>query len=151
MRGMVRWIFRREELEPMYIVHGRKTSVYWPQMNISCCSFLLSAPTTLERGRLLSLLSVYRGRRIKFDCKATSMNISDSRGLPGCLREWYGGHTTEDVAQVRYWRHRGGERVLLIFNLRSCHYWLKDECWGYKKLRLPPHLWGIWGLMSNPQ
>ena len=42
-----------------------------PQMNISCCSFLLSAlPTTLERGRL----SVCIGRG-GFNCKSTTFDL----------------------------------------------------------------------------
>ena len=48
-----------------------------PQMNISCCSFLLSAlPTTLGRGRL----SVCIGRG-GFNCRSTTFDLYISRGL----------------------------------------------------------------------
>ena len=150
MRGMVRWIFRREEwslcvlyMEGRRVCIGRRwTSVaaafcclrlqHW--RGGGCCQFLVfieGGGFHLTAKQLLWIFLILEA------CQAVFVNDM----VATQQRMWHKWGT--GVA--------GGERVLLIFNLWSCHYWLKDECWGYKKLRLPPHLWGIWGLMSNPQ
>ena len=65
-----------------------------PQMNVSCCSFLLSAlPTTLGRGRL----SVCIGRG-GFNCRSTTFDLYISRGLAGC--ELCGGSRSENLPWV---------------------------------------------------
>ena len=109
-----------------------------PQMNVSCCSFLLSAlPTTLGRGRL----SVCIGRG-GFNWKSTTFDLSISRGLAGC--ELCGGNGSENLAwvelgeRVKAWldTRAGGEDTGLIINSNNNNQWATSQPrWVWRRPR----------------